>query len=79
MQLAHQGLVDTRDYKRTQKYDWKHAENLQERCFYRRKSPCGMQRARQELVKLNSVKIQAKIMEFQANLNQLVINQGLGD
>ena len=39
-----------------------HAENLQECCFYRGKSPCGMQRARQGLVKFNPIRINFGIM-----------------
>ena len=59
------------------KLNWSHAQNFQERCFYGGKSPCGMQRARQELGKLNSVKIQPKMIEFQYKSEQNCNESGI--
>ena len=79
MQLAHSGLVNTKHDQKTQKSDWTYAENLQEGCFYRGKSPCGMQRARQGLVKCISDKIQSQISISGANPIEIYIKWGFGD
>ena len=74
MQLAHQGLLNTKNIKKMQRHFWRHAQHLQERYLYGGKSPCGMQRARQELVKINPDKTQPKIQDhlskFKQNMEQ---------
>ena len=79
MQLAHPGLINTRNVNTNQKSDWTYAGNPQECCFYGGKSPCGMQRARQGLVKLNSGKIQSKMSISDTSPIEMCINYGLGD
>ena len=79
MQLAHQGLVRTRNLRKTFENDKMHAGNLQECCLYREQIPCGMQRARQELVKFTSANIDLEIKQigcksYQISYYVLLIN-----
>ena len=74
MQLAQSGHVNTRNLRKSQKTDWTYEGNLQERCFHEGKSPCGMQRARPVLLKLNSGKFQSKESISDANPIELYID-----
>ena len=75
MQLARPGLVNTRNVGNNQKCVIRHMLKISKNTFLSERRPqCGMQRARQGLVKLNLDKIQTKFKDDLSNSKQMFNN-----